>query len=455
MPELSFAPVGALDEKIQGSFGAEQAVLGSVLLDSGLIAVILERLSPAHFHLGLHSDIFSAIQQMFISAKPVDIVTLIEETLKNNVFDSREEAQIYMAALSEAVPSLSGIDAYIKIIEEKYMTRQLIYAAKEIYDLANSGAEESEMLLDFAETKIYNIRSEREIRGLQIIKPIVIEKIKQLSELAANPDKNAVTGLSTGFLELDRYVFGLNKSDLILVAGRPGMGKTTFALNIALNTAKRYRDKKIAIFSLEMSREQLVGRIISAEAKVTPEQMKTGNIGRVDWKNISESAELLTQLEVYIDDTASISIGEMKAKLRRMKNLGLVVIDYLQLMSTGRRDGNRVSEISEITRNLKIMAKELDIPVILASQLSRGPESRTDKRPMLSDLRESGSIEQDADIVAFLYRNSYYNKEDEHPNSCECIIAKNRHGETATIGLNFEGHFSRFTTAEYRHVSEY
>lgn len=449
------AAITISDTNLPYSFDAEQAVLGSILLDSSLIAAVSDRLHPEHFHVGLHSDIFSVLSQMFISGQAIDIITVIEYAVRQSVFDNQNDAKAYLVKLMESAISPSSIESYSKIIQDKFMVRQLMYASKEIFDLANAGTEEPQHLLDFAETKIYDIRNDKEISGLKIIKPVVIEKIKQLSELSANPESAGLKGLSTSFSGLDKYIFGLNNSDLILIAARPAMGKTTFAINIAVNVAKRYEGKKIAIFSLEMSREQLVGRIISSEAKITPDQMKTGQISRSDWKNIGEAAELLTRLEVYIDDTANVSIGEMKAKLRRMKNLGVVVIDYLQLMSTGRRDGNRVNEIAEITRNLKIMAKELNIPVILVSQLSRGPESRQDKRPVMADLRESGAIEQDADIVLLLYREAYYNKECENPNASECIISKNRHGETGTVGLNFEGQYSRFMNAEYIHVSEY
>jgi replicative DNA helicase len=334
------------------------------------------------------------------------------------------------------------------------MARQLLHAANEITETIRSGEKSSREMLDFAENKIYEIRSQKEIRGLVHIKPTAIEVMKELSELSENPDAVRGKGLSTSFSGLDEYIFGLNPTDMILVAGRPGMGKTTFAINIAVNVSKKYSGKKIVIFSLEMSKEQIVKKIISAEAKITSEKMRTGRLDKSEWQRIGESIDILSSTDIYIDDTANVTVGEMKAKLRRVKDLGLVVIDYLQLMSTGRRDGNRVTEISEITRNLKIMAKELNVPVIVASQLSRSPESRADKRPVLSDLRESGSIEQDADIVIFLYRDVYYNKETEYVNAAECIISKNRHGETAVVGLNFEGNYSRFTTTDYVHAGD-
>ncbi len=438
------------------SYDAEQAVLGIILLEPERIANVTDRLTPEHFHINTHREIFAVFTQMFIIRQQIDFITVIETTVRQGIFENQSDAKKYLAKLMDSVISISSIETYAEIIEEKFMIRQLMSVSKEIYDLSSGGTVKAQELLDFAESKIYGIRNEKEIKGLIPIKPIILEKYKELSELAAHPElaKNG-TGLSTSFHDLDKYIYGLNPSDLILVAGRPGMGKTTFALNIATNVAKNYSNKVVTIFSLEMSKEQLVTKIISSESRISLNQMKTGQISTADWKNFSEAADVLSRLQIFIDDTASISINEMKAKLLRVKNLGAVVIDYLQLMSTGRRDGNRVNEISEITRNLKIMAKELNVPVILISQLSRGPESRPDKRPMLSDLRESGSIEQDADIVLFVYRNSYYNKEDEHPNAGECIIAKNRHGEVNTVGLNFEGQFSRFTSVEYVHESQY
>ena len=280
-----------------------------------------------------------------------------------------------------------------------------------------------------------------------------MEKMRELNKLSSSPEADNISGLRTNFVDLDKYIFGLNNSDLILLAARPGMGKTSFAMNIATNVAKRYESKKIAVFSLEMSKEQLVGRMLSSEAKISSEQMRTGRINRNEWKSIGEAADILSRLNIYIDDTAAITVGNMKAKLRRMKNLGLVCIDYLQLMTSNRRIDNRVTEISEITRSLKIMAKELNVPIITLSQLSRGPEQRNDKRPMLSDLRESGSIEQDADIVMFLYRNGYYDKTDPNQNACECIVAKNRHGSTTTVGLVWDGQFTKFSNADYQHAN--
>lgn len=441
-------PIDLSDAKLPYNLDAEQAILGSIIVDASVMAEVSDKINPTYFHVKLHSDIFSTMVQMFVTGEQIDIVTVIEQVMRKNIFDSPEEAKTYMVKLAEAAISPSTVDVYTKIIEDKYMVRQLMTASKEIFDLADAGTEETQYLLDFAEKKIFDIRSDKEVRGLTHIKPILISKMQELAKLSEDPDSGQMSGLSTSFSGLDKYIFGLNDSDLILIAARPGMGKTAFAVNIGTNVAKHYPNKKVCIFNLEMSKEQIAGRILSSEARITSEQMRTGRIDRTEWRSLGEASDVLSQIEMYIDDSANISIGEMKAKLRRVKNLGLVIIDYLQLMSTGRKDGNRVNEISEITRNLKIMAKELNVPVITLSQLSRGPEQRPDKRPMLSDLRESGSIEQDADIVLFIYRNSYYNKDDEHPNDCECIIAKNRHGETGTVHMNWDGQFTRFTSAE-------
>jgi replicative DNA helicase len=310
-----------------------------------------------------------------------------------------------------------------------------------------SGETDASLLLDAAEQRIFDIRQGRDVTGLTPVKEIVAETYNHIGKIAG-PDREKYLGVRSGFSHLDTVTSGLNKSDLILIAARPAMGKTAFALNIATNVARHNADKEVCIFSLEMPREQLVSRLLSTAAQVDSNKLRNGRLSGDDWTNLANGASHLMGLPIYIDDTASITVQQIKAKLRRMKNLGLVVIDYLGLIQTTLRTENRVQIISEITRQLKIMAKEMDVPVILLSQLSRGPESRTDKRPMLSDLRESGSIEQDADIVLFLYRDAYYNKDSTQPNVAECIVAKNRHGETGTINLVWDGQFTRFSSLE-------
>lgn len=446
------ADTAVYDANLPFNIDAEQIVLGSVIADPELLSKVSDRLTPEHFHIKMHSGIYSVIQMLFVSGQEINIVTVTESCVRKGVFESQDTARTYLFKLTDFTIEKSSIETYANTLCEKYLMRQLILASKDIYDLAVAGTEEPNHLLDYAEKKIYDIRNEKDIKGLTHIGPVVKQTLVDLAYINQHPEEANKKGMSSGFPNLDRYIFGLKPSDLILIAARPGMGKTSFAMNIAVNAARISRDKKVAVFSLEMSREQLVARMLSSEGRITSEQMKTGKIEYSQWRGLNQAAEMLNMVELYIDDTASITIGEMKAKLRRMNNLGLVVIDYLQLMSSGRKDGNRVAEVSEITRNLKIMAKELNVPVITLSQLSRGPESRTDKRPLLSDLRESGSIEQDADIVLFLYRDAYYTKAEDNISSCECIIAKNRHGELNTVNLRWDGQFTRFSDVESRYA---
>lgn len=431
---------------------AEQSVLGAVILSGEAMADIATTLQPEHFHITLHKEIYAALLQMFLAGAKIDIVTVLDKTMQQGIFETSEQAKEYLAKLTSAVPSIQTIGKYASIVSEKYMLRSLIHASKEIMDAANAGAEDANTLVDFAEQKIFDIRNGGEVKGLTHISGIVLDRVNVLNELynsAQSSGEAVMTGLSTRFTELDKRIHGLNKSDLIILAARPGMGKTSFAMNIATNVGKKQQDKAIAVFSLEMSKEQIVARMISSEASLTSDEMRTGSFSAQKWKDIGRAADVLSRLNIYIDDTAGVNVAGIKSKLRRIKNLGLVVIDYLQLMSSTKNyGGNRVVEISDITRNLKIMAKELDVPIICLSQLARGPEQRPDKRPMLSDLRESGSIEQDADIVMFLYRNAYYDKTDPNVNACECIVAKNRHGESGTVPLGWNGEFTRFSNAE-------
>lgn len=433
---------------------AEQSVLGTVLMDSDVMSDLVSVLQPEYFYADINKNLFGVMLNMFLASDRIDIVTVLEAAMRQGIFETPEQGKEYLARIMQAVPSISSVEKYASIVADKYMTRSLIFAAKDIIDAANEGAEDANTLIDFAEQKIFDIRNGTDVKGLTHISGIVLENMRAINELyISNRDGNGpgITGLSTLYRELDKRIYGLNRSDLIILAARPGMGKTSFAMNIAANVGKKYPDKSIAVFSLEMSKEQIVSRMLSSEASLTSESMKTGDIPEMKWKDIGIAAEVLSKLNIYIDDsTGSATVAAIKAKLRRMNNLGLVIIDYLQLMTSNtNHNGNRVVEISEITRNLKIMAKELNVPVITLSQLARGPEQRPDKRPMLSDLRESGSIEQDADIVMFLYRNAYYDKTDPNVNSCECIVAKNRHGETGTVPLGWEGEFTRFTNAEY------
>ena len=354
----------------------------------------------------------------------------------------------------ELVPSTKNVESYCKIVAEKYYIRSLIIASKDIIEMCSSGEESAEHLLDYAEQKIYDIRQGKEVDGLTRIDQVVLDAYDELGR-KSGPDKEKYVGARSGFSDLDNVITGLNKSDLLIVAARPAMGKTSFVLNMAANVCRHTQDKEVVIFSLEMSKEQLVTRMLSSESLVDSDKLMKGNISGDDWTKLAKGAERLSNMPIYLDDTAGITVVQMKAKLRRMKNLGLVIIDYLQLMNSSRKIDNRVNEISEMTRQLKLMAKELNVPVITLSQLSRSVESRTDKRPVLSDLRESGSIEQDADIVMFLYRDAYYNKEKcPDPTLAECIVAKNRHGETGTVNLRWNSQYTLFLSADKHSYDE-
>ncbi len=428
------------------SLEAEQTILGAILTEPSVLSTVMEKIKSDCFFDEHHRKLFQIIIQMFTSGEKADVITVLNAAMQEKMFDTPQEGRAYLAALINLVPSVSNIESYCNIVAEKYYLRSLAYAARGILQDVQSGEADAQTLLDSAEQRIFDIRQGRAVQGLVKIGDAVCEAYDRIGKIAG-PDKEKYLGARTGYKYLDTVTSGLNKSDLILIAARPGMGKTSFAINIATNVARR-GDKDVAVFSLEMSREQLATRMLSTEALVDSHKLRSGFLTNEDWVRLATSAGVLSGLPMYFDDTAGITVQQIKAKLRRMKNIGLVVIDYLQLMTSTLKTDNRVLVISEITRQLKIMAKELNIPVILLSQLSRGPESRNDKRPMLSDLRESGSIEQDADIVMFLYRDAYYNKDSETPNVSECIIAKNRHGETGTVNLTWDGQYTRFSDPE-------
>lgn len=428
------------------SIEAEQSVLGAVIIDQTCISTIIEYINAESFYRPQHGEIFSCMMKMFASGNSIDFITLLDEVVNEKIFDSPEDAKIYLAQLAEIVPTTANVESYAMIVQEKYYVRCLMNAAKDILQASEEGNDDAKTLLDSAEQKIFDIRQGRDAKGLIKIEDSIIEAYDRLQKIAGENRKEYL-GLSTGFSALDSVIYGLNNSDLILIAGRPGMGKTSFGLNIAQNVAAS-SNKKVVVFSLEMSAEQLTTRLLSSIARIPSGAFRTGSLDGADWQNLAKSSQLLASYPILIDDTSGITVAEMKAKLRRVKNLGLVVIDYLQLMTMGGRSTNRVQEVSEITRSLKIMAKELNVPVITLSQLSRGPESRDNHRPMLADLRESGSIEQDSDIVMFLFREGYYDKENGNQNIAECIVAKNRHGETETVKLHWDGKFTQFSTLE-------
>ena len=435
------------DRELPHSIEAEQSVLGAIISDPQVLSDVIELIKPEYFYNEQHKALYSIMLQMNSMSLPVDIVTVLNEAEKQHIFESPAEGRRYLAEIGNLLPSTANIESYCKIVADKYFLRSLSYVARSILEEVQSGEQDAQLLLDAAEQKIYDIRQGRDVRGLVPLSEAISEAYDRLGKISG-PDKDKYVGARTGFTLLDSITSGLNKSDLIIIAARPGMGKTSFAMNIATNVARR-AEKEVVTFNLEMSKEQIATRILSTEALVESNTLRNGRISGDDWVKLATSAGYLSTLPLYIDDTASMTVQKMKAKLRRTKNLGLVIIDYLQLMESTSRSDNRVTVISEITRQLKVMAKELNVPVILLSQLSRAVESRTDKRPMLSDLRESGSIEQDADIVLFLYRDAYYNKESQRQNISECIVAKNRHGETGTVELIWDGQYTRFSNPDY------
>ncbi len=433
---------------------AEQAVLGAIIIDSDAcmskVVSILNK--PDYFYVATHRVIYSAMMTMFNLSQDIDFVTLLETLKRDKEFDETT-GKTYLMDLAENCPSVSNVEIYATMIRDKYDVRKLIVAAREIIEDASSDAAEPNALLDSAEERIYEIRQGKDYKGLRRIDKVIMETYQRLDVLNSDAD-DSMKPIPTGIGDLDRTITGLNRSDLILLAARPGMGKTSFALNIAKNAACISK-KCVAFFSLEMTSEQLCSRLLSTEALVSGTKLRTGKLSDDEWLRLIAAGDVLRQAQIYLDDTPGITVPEIKAKLRRLKQVDLVIIDYLQLMSGNRRTDNRVQEISEITRNLKILAKEMNVPVITLSQLSRASEQRNDHRPQLSDLRDSGSIEQDADIVLFLYREGYYDKDksvDAPPsadqNSGECIVAKNRHGETKSVKLHWQGEFMRFTSVE-------
>lgn len=433
---------------------AEQSVLGAILIDPVVINEVLIKIKPDYFYIPQNRKIFETISKMNAMGKTIDFVTVLEAVKEEGVFDD-VGGKAYLKNLLEIVPSTRNIDVYINIIRERYYVRSLITASRDIIEVASEGNVDAGLLLDSAEQKIYEIRQGREISGLKHIKDVIEgETFDRLSKISNPETKKDYIGIPTGISMLDKMITGLNKSDLIILGARPGMGKTSFALNIATNVAVK-RNKTVCFFSLEMTRDQLAQRVLSGEAAIKSEKMRTGELSPEEWTRLAQAGEHISKAPIYFDETSGITVPEMKAKLRRMKKVDLVVIDYLGLMQSATRKENRVQEVSDITRNLKSMAKELNVPIVVCAQLSRGTEVKgKSHRPALSDLRESGSIEQDADIVLFLYRENYYSSENTDPEAvmdehkAECIVAKNRHGETGTVELYWDGQFTRFTSRD-------
>ena len=429
---------------------SEQALLGAVMIDPECISKVVELLpSDDYFYLELHKTIYRGMLDLFSTSRTIDFPLLMDVLRKDPKFDETT-GRTYLLDLLQNALTVENVTDYAESIREAYDMRVLIEASRKTIDDAVKGYSSGDMIIDAAEQRIFDIRQGRSIQGLVHISYVINETYDRLDMLnSAGSDE--LKPISTGISTLDNYITGLNKSDLILLAARPGMGKTAFALNIASNAALKLH-KKVAFFSLEMSKEQLSSRMLSSLAVIESQKIKTGKMTEDEWTRLISAGDILSKTEMYLDDTPSITVPAIKAKLRRLKDVQLVVIDYLQLLQSGRRIENRVQEVSEITRNLKILAKELNVPVITLSQLSRDSEKRADHRPQLSDMRDSGSIEQDADIVLFLYRKSYYNdgeeKEDEDRDSGECIVAKNRHGEMGTVPLHWSGEHMRFTARD-------
>jgi replicative DNA helicase len=422
---------------------AEQAVLGCMLLDADVIPTVTELIKSEDFYRDDHKEICEAISDITERAGPVDIITVSEQLQLRGTLDNIGGLD-YLASITGAVPTTANARHYAKIVEEKSLLRRLIKAAADISGMSYEASEEAAFVLDRAEKSIFDILQKRSTQGFTHIKDILLETFSRLEELYNS--KGFITGIPTGFADLDFKTAGLQNSDLVLIAARPGMGKTAMALNIAQYAAVQ-KHVPVAIFNLEMSKDQVVNRMLCSEVMVDSQKMRTGKLEDDDWKKIAQALAPLSAAPIYIDDTPGISVMDIRAKCRRLKlekNLGLVVIDYLQLMQGRGKTENRQQEVSEISRSLKILAKELNIPVVTMSQLSRGPESRTDHRPMLSDLRESGAIEQDADIVMFLYRDDYYNPDTDRKNIAEVIIAKHRNGSTGTVELRWFGEYTKF-----------
>ena len=424
---------------------AEQAVIGSTLTDSEAVMAAVEKLKPESFYREDNKLIFEAIVNLYNRSEPVDLITLKDELSSMGDFEKVGGFE-YLATLPDKVPTTANVQKYIDIVEEKATLRKLIKTANEIIDLGYNPTEDVEDIMAGAEKKIFDIIQNKNQKSYTPIKDVLIESFTKLEELYNQ--KSKITGVPTGFVDLDDKTAGLHGSDLILIAARPAMGKTAFALNIAANAAIR-SNTPVAIFNLEMSKDQLVNRILCIEAMVDSNKIMTGKLEEDDWSKLASVVGPISDSGIYIDDTPGISIMEIRTKCRKLKmekNIGLIVIDYIQLIqgSNNRKNGSREQEIAEISRSLKILAKELNVPVIALSQLSRAVEQRPDHRPMLSDLRESGSIEQDADIVMFLYRDDYYNPDSEEKDISEVIIAKHRAGSTGTVKLLWMGNYTKF-----------
>ena len=440
-----------LQRQAPQSLEAEQALLGSILIDSRCLTDVIGIVRPEDFYLQQNREIFEAVYTMFNFSETIDPVTVLDKMRELGVY--HDNSRNYIMQLMEITPTAANAARYAGIVREKAMLRGLGQAATDIHEMVYDGVGTPAEMLESAEQKIYALRKGERGDSLEHIGTVLHKVFDRLTELSQSD--SAIPGLSTGLRDLDMKINGLNKSDLVLVAARPAMGKSAFALNLGVNVAKKYK-KTVAIFNLEMSREQLALRLIASEGFLDMQKLATGKLSEEEWNKLCMASASLSQTDIRIDDNPTVTVADINAKCRRLDNLGLVIIDYLQLMNGsgyGKGGGeNRVTVVGEISRALKIMAKELNVPVICLSQLSRAVESRTDKRPILSDLRESGAIEQDADAVMFLYRDEYYHEDTEDKGLAECIVAKNRHGETGTVKMQWFGAYQTFTDREWKHA---
>lgn len=426
---------------------AERSTLGSMLLEKEAIYKGSELLRPEDFYREAHRVIFEVVAHLANVGEPVDIITVSEELKQRNMLDKIGGIG-YLTSLANTVPTAANIEYYAKIVAEKSLLRSIINVATHIVGMGYEGSEEVDVILDQAEKQIFEISQKRNVKGFVSLKSILMDTFERIAQI--HDSKGGVTGIDTGFNDLNRMTAGLQPSDLIILAARPSMGKTTFALNIARNCAVRNKIPVI-VFSLEMSMEQLALKLLCSEAGVDNQRIRTGTLTDQDWPRLGNAIGALSETPIFIDDTAGISVLEIRAKARRIKaehGLGLILIDYLQLMQSRGRTENRQQEVSEISRSLKALARELYVPIISLSQLSRAVEQRTDKRPNLSDLRESGSLEQDADMVAFLYREDYYNPETDRKGITELIVSKQRNGPVGTLELLFQKEYSKFVGLE-------
>lgn len=430
------------------SLEAEQSVLGAMILDKEAINTAIEIIRPRDFYKEANGEIFEAIIVLFNKNEPVDLITLSEE-LKNRGTLDNTGGITYLANLSSGVATTANAKYYCEIVEEKSILRRLIKSCDEVIVKSYENSDEVNVIIESAEQSIFDITQGRDREGFAPLNEVLLDSFAQIEERAANQD--ALTGLTTGFIDLDNKLAGLQKADLVLLAARPSMGKTALGINIATNAALK-ANARVAIFSLEMSKEQLVQRMISGTAHVNLQNIISGQLDENEWVQVINSIGPLSQAQVFIDDTAGIGLIEMRAKARRLKmekGLDLIVIDYLQLMQLEGRQESRQQEISAISRGLKALAKEMECPIMALSQLSRAPELRTDHRPILSDLRESGAIEQDADVVMFLYRDEYYHEDSEYKNIGEVIIAKHRNGPTGNVEMVWKGEYTKFFNKEF------